>query len=105
MHQMVGRFDGPAHEVRRNAFHATFELPLVEETEAGREECNDGGRLVLCWRERRRSPGLVVVLEEAGEFALIVEFGAKMLAYRSRVAIAQPVVETLVICVVEALLQ
>ena len=55
-------------------------------------------------RERRRGPRLVVVLEEAGEPVLVVEPAREVLAHRARVALAQPVVEALVVRVVEPLL-
>ena len=49
-------------------------------------------------------PRLVVVFQEAGELVLIVEPGVKMLAHGPGVAVAQAVVEPLVVGVVEALL-
>src|SRR5262245_49097440 len=54
--------------------------------------------------ERRGGAGLVVVLEEAREFLLVIESRTKMFAHRARVAFAQAVVEALVVGVVEALL-
>ena len=56
-------------------------------------------------REGRRGPGLVVVLEESGELALIVEPGVQVLAHRLRVSLAQAIVEPLVVGVIEPLLQ
>src|SRR5262245_6385624 len=90
--------------MRRDAFPLSFELALVEEAEAWRQERDDGGRFVHACGEARGSPGLVVILEEAGETVLIVEPGEEMLAHRPRVTLAQPIVEPLVVGVVEALL-
>src|SRR5499433_3401663 len=93
-----------ADEMRRDALPPSLELALVEEAETWRQERDDGGRFVHARGEARGSPGLVVILEESGEPVLIVESGEEMLAHRPRVTLAQPIVEPLVVSVVEALL-
>ena len=45
-----------------------------------------------------------MILHEARELALVVEAGVEMLPRRSRVAVAEPVVQPLVVAVVESLL-
>src|SRR6185503_3152839 len=49
-------------------------------------------------------PGLVVVFEEAGELVLIVESGKKMFAHGAGMAVAQAIVEPLVVGVIKPLL-
>src|SRR5262245_53880148 len=93
-----------ADEVRRDAFATPLELALMEEPQAGRQVRDDRRGLVHPRRKRRRGPGLVVILHEPREPALIVESGPQMLTHRPRVSVAQPVVEPLVIGVVEAFL-
>ena len=56
--------------------------------------CKGGGR-----------PWLVVILHEAGKLALVVEPGVEVLANGPCVSLAEPIVEPLVVGVVEALLQ
>ena len=94
-----------ADEVRRDALHAALELSLVKEAQARRQEGDDGGGFVAAGREGCRRPRLVVVLQEPGEPVLIVEAGVEVLAHRPRVPLAEPVVQPLVVGVVEALLQ
>ena len=100
----VGRLARSAAEVDRDAHALSFSLALVEEPEAGREERQYGGRRVHLARERGGGPRLVVVLEEAGQAVLEVEARVEVLAHRAGVALHQPVVEPLVVGVVEALL-
>ena len=77
----------------------------MEESQARRQERDDGRGLVHAGREGCGGPGLVVVLQEACELALVVEPGVEVLADRPGVSLAQPVVEALVVRVVEPLLQ
>src|SRR5439155_23720952 len=55
-------------------------------------------------RECCRRPWLVVIFHEASELVLIIQLCAQMLPHRPRMPLAQPVVESLVVSVVEALL-
>ena len=52
----------------------------------------------------RRPPGLVIILHEPRELALVIEACVEMLPRRSRVTLAQPIVQSLVVGVVEPLL-
>ena len=80
------------------------QLALVEEAQPRREVGDGGGRLMLRPGKARRGARLVVVLEEARQPILIVEARRQMGAQRAGIGIAQPVVQTLVVAVVEALL-
>src|SRR5262249_28676097 len=76
----------------------------MKEAQTGREESDDGGGFMAPGREGRRRSGLVVILEKARQAVLIIQTGVKVPAYGPRMPIAQPVVQPLVIGVVEALL-
>ena len=54
--------------------------------------------------ERRGRARLVVVLQEADHLVLVIEIGVEVLADRPDVAVAQPIVQPLVVGVVESLL-
>src|SRR6188474_177204 len=88
----------------RNALPATFELTLMEEPQPGRQVGDDRRRLVHRRREGCGRPRFVMILHEARELALVVEPGVKMLPHRARVTVAQPIVQSLVVRVVESLL-
>ena len=57
LHRFVDRLQRRADEMRRDAFPPPFELPLMEEAQAGREKRDDGGGLVHSRCERRRGRG------------------------------------------------
>src|SRR3954470_2711905 len=99
----VRRLGRRPNEVRRDALAPPFELSLVEEAQPRREERDDRGGVVSGGLERRRGPLLVVVLQEAGELVLEIEAGGEMLANPARIAFPEPVVQPLVVRVVEAL--
>src|SRR5215813_14598847 len=88
----VRRLPGPAYEVWGDAFPAALELALVEKAEAGRQECDDRGRLVHAGREGGGGPRLVVVLEEPSEPALEIEARHEVPPYGGRGLVAQPIV-------------
>src|SRR5262245_3578733 len=93
----VDWFLGGATKVRRNSVSFPLELSLMEEPEAGREEC-DGCRCLVnsAWKRDRRAR-LVVVFEKAGQFVLIVQACPKVLADRFRFPGAQAVVEAFIV--------
>ena len=78
--------------------------PCWKNRRPGDEEGDDGGGLVDAGREGRGGPRLVVVLQEAGQLVLVVQPRAEVLAHRPGVPVAEPVVEPLVVGVVEPLL-
>src|SRR3954464_8584000 len=99
----VRRLRGRPNDVPGDVLAAPFELSLVEEAEPRREERDDRGGLVSGGLERRGGAVLVVVLQEAGELVLELEAGGEMLANPARIAFPEPVVQPLVVRVVEAL--
>src|SRR5215831_1223672 len=90
--------------MRRYPFSMPLELSLVKETEAGRQEGDDRSRFVNFRLERVRRAWLVVVFQKAGQFVLIVYPSPKMLSHRAGMAVAQAVVESLIVGIVEPLL-
>src|SRR5262249_39419876 len=101
---LIGRFAGASAKMRRDAFQLALELPLMEESQARREERDYSGGFVDLWRKRRGGPRLVVVLQKAGQLVLVVEAGAEMFTHRLGVALAETVIQSFVVCVVKALL-
>src|SRR5262245_114997 len=83
---------------------AAFELTLMKEPQARRQVGDDRGRFVHRRCKRGGRTRLVMVFHEARDLVLIVEAGGQMLPYRSGTALAQAIVETLVVRVVEPLL-
>jgi hypothetical protein len=67
---LVDRFVWTATKMGREAFCAPFELSLVEETQARRQEGDDGCGLIRARGEGRRSPWLVVVFQKARQLVL-----------------------------------
>ena len=104
LQRLVGGFERRADEVRRNALPAAFELTLVEEAQTGRQVGDDGRGFVHRAFEGRGRPRLVMVLHEARELRLVVEPGVEMLPHRPGVTVAEPIVQPLVVGVVETLL-
>src|SRR5688572_2496056 len=90
--------------MRRYALPAAFELTLVEEAQPGRQVGDDRRRLVHPSHESRSRPRLVMILHEARELVLVVEPGVKMLPDWPRATIAQSIVQSLVVRVIEPLL-
>ena len=88
----------------RDPFLPSLELSLMEESQARRQERDDRGGLVDFRGKRRRGPRLVVVLQEAGQLVLVIQARVEMLAHRPGMAVAEAVVEPLVVGVIEALL-
>ena len=101
---LVRRLLWPANEMRGDPPLPPFELPLVEEAQAGHEVGDHRGRPVSERMERGGSAGFVVVLQEARELRLVGRRRPEVLAHRPGVPLAQPVVEALVVGVVEPLL-
>ena len=76
----------------------------MEEPEPRREK-GDGRRCPVPRQiERRRGARFVVVLEEASELILIVQRRDQMVADRPSVSIAQTIVKSLIVAVIESLL-
>ncbi len=88
----------------RNADARAFGLPLMEEPEAGREKGDRCGRAVSWPGELRCGARLVVVFQEADQSVLVGQVGTQMVANHSRITAAQPVIQALVVAVIEALL-
>ena len=57
----IFEFGGCSNEVRRDAFAAAFELTLMEESQTGREERDDGGGSMFGGVERRGGARLIVI--------------------------------------------
>src|SRR4051812_28779144 len=104
LHLVIDWFDRRADEVRRDACSAPLELTIMKKTQTGRQIRDDGGSLVHLRWEGGSGPRLVVVLHKACEPVLIVEAGEQMLSRTPGVAVAETIVEALVVRVVEALL-
>src|SRR5215470_19468916 len=81
-----------------------LELALMEEAQPGGEERDDSRGFLDVGRKYGSRPRLVVVLEETGQLVLVVEPGVEMLTHRPGVTLPEPVVEPLVVGVVESLL-
>ena len=79
------------------------ELAVVEESPARQRRHYDGDR-PFPRRERRCGPRLVVVLDEAQQPRLVGPVGPQVPPYRRGVLVDEPVVEPLVVAVVETLL-
>ena len=77
----------------------------MKEPQTGRQVGDDRGCFQFGGRERGGGAGLVMVLHEARELVLEVETGLKMAPHRPGVTLAEPIVEPLVVGVVEPLLQ
>src|SRR5262245_27717731 len=90
--------------MRRNALPPALELTLVKEAQSGRQVRDDGRGLVHGAREGRRRARLVVILHEARELALVVEPGVEMLPDGPGMAVAEPIVQPLVVGEVETLM-
>src|SRR5262245_25447152 len=76
----------------------------MKETQARRQEREDRCCLVNAWRDGCRGAMPVAVLQEAGQTAPVVEPRPEVIADRPGVMLAQPIVESLVIGVIETLL-
>ena len=101
---LVHGLDRTANQVRGDPLPASFELPLMKEAQPRRQERDDSRRLVGAGGKRRGRARLVVVFQEAGHLVLVIEARVEVLADRPRVPLAQPVVQPLVVRVVEPLL-
>src|SRR5215208_7003751 len=88
----------------RDALGFSFELSLVKEPQTRRKKCNNSRGLVNFWRKRDRRSWLIVVFQKPGNFVLVIQSGVKMLAHGSGMTLAQPVVQPLVVSVIESLL-
>jgi hypothetical protein len=101
---LVHGLDRTSTQVGGDPLPSCLELALMEEAQPRRQVGDDGRRLVRTRRERSGRPRFVVVLQEAGQPALVVEPCVEMLAHRPRLAAAEAVVEAFVVRVVEPLL-
>src|SRR5204863_3999267 len=77
---------------------------MPEEAKPRGKVRDDGGRLMDPGQERSGGARLVVILQEAGHFVLVVLSRPEMLAHRLRVPVAEPIVQSLVVCIIESLL-
>jgi hypothetical protein len=76
----------------------------MKETQSRRQEGDDRGGLVDILCEGRGSAGLVVILQKARQFVLVVEPRTEVIADRPSVMLAQTIIESLVVGVVETYL-
>src|SRR5262245_10494171 len=90
--------------MRRDALLAPLELSLMKEPQPRGQEGNAGCGLLYFWREWCLCSRLVVVFQEASHLVLIVQPRVEMLANGPGVPLAQAVVQSFVIGVVESLL-
>ncbi len=100
----VGDFRRAPAQMDRQPLFPALELPVMEEPQTGCEKSDDRRSLMHPGRENGGGPRFVVVFEEPRQPPLIIEIGDQMIADRAGVLLAQPVVEPLVVGVVEALL-
>ena len=90
--------------MHRDANVRALELTLVEKAQARRQKGDNCRRCVLWPRKLSRRARLVMVFEKARELVLIIEAGQQVVvdwSYRARL---QPIIEPLVVTIVEALL-
>src|SRR6201990_622460 len=90
--------------MRRHPDPSAFQLALMEEPQPRREVRDSRCCLMLGPGERRRRARLVVFLEKAAQPILIVDACPEMGANGAGIAMAEAIVEALVVAVVEALL-
>ena len=95
---------GPASEEDRQLDAPAVELTVVDEPRARLPERRDRGRPGLAGAERRRRPRLVVVLDEAHEPLLVAGVARQVPVHGLGALVQQPVVQALVVAVVESLL-
>src|SRR5205823_3197630 len=102
--RLVDRFVWTPRQMGRDPFLESSELALVEEAQPRRQERDDCRGLMNSWRERGGRPRFIVVFQEAGQFVLVIEARVEMLAHRPGMMVAEAVVESFVVGVVETLL-
>ena len=101
---LIRRLLRAATEEDRKPYPSALELPFVEELGAGEgEQGHRGGTSLLC-RKGRRCAGLVVILQETDEPVLVGHVGQQVQPHALGVAVLHPIVELLVVTVVESLL-
>src|SRR6185503_10694426 len=93
-----------AAQMRREAFDRPFELSGVKEAQTGRKKREHRRGFVLSGRKGGGRPRLVVIFQKAGQLVLVIQARVKMLAHRPGMSFAQPIVEPLVVGVIESLL-
>src|SRR5207244_1647795 len=89
----------------REPYLSSFELSLVKEAQARRQKGNGCSGFVLLHVEGGRRSTLIMVLQKARELMVIVRPVAQVGADGLGVAGAEVIVETLVVGVIEPLLQ
>src|SRR5687767_1522759 len=95
-------FRRPSPEQHGHVDAPALELALVPQRRALHGCDGDGRRATLRRRELTRRPRLVVILGEADQVLLIVAVGTEVAADLFRIGMDEPVVEPLVVAVVEA---
>jgi len=73
----------------------------MEELDSWKSRYGHGSSPLLCRREARRSPGFIVVLNEANQLALVSKVGTEMKANTFGVVVLQPIVKLFVVAKVE----
>src|SRR5262245_23980232 len=76
----------------------------MKETQPRRQESNYGSRFMNFWGKRGCRSRLVMVFQKARQLALIIQSCMKMLAHRTGMTLAQPIVKPFIVRVVEPLL-
>src|SRR5436190_14955282 len=76
----------------------------MKEAKARREEREHRRRRQLSRREGGRGARLVVVFQEAPELVLIIQSSLEVLAYRTGASLAEAIIKSLVVSVIESLL-
>ncbi len=104
LHRLIDRFNRATYEMGRDSLLTTLELPLVDETQPWSEKRDYSCGLMNVGSERRSRPRFVVILQESGQFGLVIESRVKMLADRLGMPFSQAIVEPFVVGVVESLL-
>src|SRR5437660_945821 len=101
---LVDDLPRPPAEVIGRPSAPPLALPVVDEAEPWHEERERRGGLMNLRGEDGGRARLVVIFEKTNGPALVVEIGEEMAAHRGPVLVAQAVVETFVVGVVEPLL-
>src|SRR5262245_32295291 len=76
---LVDGFVRASDQMGRDAFLSPLELPLVEEPQPRSQERSDGCGCMDSCGEGGGGPGLVVILQKAGQLVLVIEPGVEML--------------------------
>ena len=98
----VNRFVRAARQENRWPDPPSFELAFVQELRPRQRHDRQGGHTFFFRRERCRGARLVMILDETHQLVLVIELSSKVLSNAFRIVVFEPVVEPLVVTIVEA---